>query len=77
MSADIESVVLEKMRISGSTDISGHAQLLARVHFCGRRSHQRKRPVLKGIAIKKQQEREYIGSHQNILSKEDLRGKTA
>ncbi|XP_035230542.1 zinc finger BED domain-containing protein 5-like [Stegodyphus dumicola] len=41
MSADIESVVLEKIRISEkfalqldeSTDISGHAQLLANVHF--------------------------------------------
>ena len=41
MSADIESIVLEKMRISGkfalqldeSTDISGHAQLLANVRF--------------------------------------------
>ena len=41
MSADIESIVLEKMRISEkfalqldeSTDISGYAQLLANVHF--------------------------------------------
>lgn len=41
MSADIESVVLDKIRISGkfalqvdeSTDISGHAQLLANVRF--------------------------------------------
>ena len=41
MSTDIESIVLEKMRISGkyalqldeSTDISGHAQLLANVRF--------------------------------------------
>jgi len=41
MSADIEKVVLEKIRISGkfalqldeSTDISGHAQLLANVRF--------------------------------------------
>ncbi|XP_035209933.1 zinc finger MYM-type protein 6-like [Stegodyphus dumicola] len=41
MSADIESVVLEKIRISEkfalqldeSTDISGHAQLLANVRF--------------------------------------------
>ena len=41
MSADIESIVLEKMRISGksalqldeSTDISGYAQLLANMRF--------------------------------------------
>ena len=41
MSADIKSVVLEKIHISKkfallldeSTDISGHAQLLANVHF--------------------------------------------
>ena len=41
MSADIESIVLEKIRCSGkfalqldeSTDISGHAQLLANVRF--------------------------------------------
>ena len=41
MSADVESIVLEKMRISGkfalqideSTDISGYAQLLANVRF--------------------------------------------
>ena len=41
MSADIESIVLEKMRISGkfalqldeSTGISGNAQLLANVRF--------------------------------------------
>ena len=41
MSADIESVVLDKIRISNkfalqldeSTDISGHAQLLANVRF--------------------------------------------
>ena len=41
MSADIESIVLEKMRIRGrfalqldeSTDIRGHAQLWANVHF--------------------------------------------
>ena len=44
MSADIEKVVLEKVRISGkfslqvdeSTDISGHAQLLANLRFVDR-----------------------------------------
>ena len=59
MSADIESIVLEKMRISGkfalqldeSTDISSYAQLLANVRFVDRR-HQRKLPVLQGIARK-------------------------
>ena len=46
--------------------------------FCGRRRPQRKLPVLHGIVPeKKKQERKYFGSHQNILSKKDLRGKTA
>ena len=57
MSADIESIVLEKMLISGkfalqldeSTGISGNAQLLANVRFVDG-DDQRKRPVLQGIA---------------------------
>ena len=43
----------------------------------GRSRHQRKLPVLQGIARKKEQERKCFGSNQNIFSKEDLRGKTA
>ena len=84
MSADIESIVLEKMRISGkftlqldeSTDISGHAQLLANVRFVDGDTIRENVRFCKACQ-KKQQERESFGSHQNILSKEDLRGKTA
>ena len=83
MSADIESTVLEKMRISGkfalqfdeSTDISGYAQLLANVPWTEPPSE--KNSCFARHCQIKQQERKYFGSHQNIFSKEDLRGKTA
>ena len=83
MSADIESTVLEKMRISGkfvlqldeSTDISGYAQLLANVRWTEPSSE--KNSCFARYCQKKQQEMKYFGSRQNILSKEDLRGKTA
>lgn len=83
MSADIESVVLEKIRFSGkfalqfdeSTDISGHYQLLANMRFV---DDQRKRSIFySGTAKKKKQDRTFFGFHSNILNKEDLSGKTA
>ena len=94
MSADIESIVLEKLRIRGkfalqldeSTDTCGYAQLLASVRFvdgdairenflfCRALPEEKKR---RKKTTKKKQEMKYFGSHQNILSKEDLRGKTA
>ena len=81
VSADIESIVFEKMRISRkfalqldeSTDISGYAQRLANVHFVDGDTIRENFLFYQ----KKQQERKYFGLHQNILSKEDLRGKTA
>ena len=60
------------LQLDESTDISGYAQLLADVRFVDKDA-VRELPVLRGIA----KERKYFGSHQNILSKEDLRGKTA
>ena len=63
----------EKMRISGkfafqldeSTDISGHAQLLANVRFVDRR-HLRKRPVLQGIARRRKNRRGNISGRIRI-----------
>ena len=83
MSVDIESTVLEKMRISGnfalqldeSTDISGYAQLLAYMPWTEPPSE--KTSCFARHCQIKEQERKYFGSHQNILSKEDLRDKTA
>ncbi|XP_035217859.1 SCAN domain-containing protein 3-like [Stegodyphus dumicola] len=84
MSADIESVVLEKIRISEkfalqldeSTDISGHAQLLANVRFVDGDAI-RENFFFSRYCQKKQQEKKFFGSHQNTLNKEDLSGKTA
>ena len=66
MSADVESIVLEKMCISGTLHYSlmslGHQWLCStfgQCAFCGRRCHQTKRPV-----FQKQQERKYFGLHQ-------------
>ena len=59
MSADIKSIVFEKMCISGKfalqldeSDISGCAQLLANVRFCGQRRHQRKVQFCKALPEK-------------------------
>ena len=84
MSADIESIVLEKMCIRGkcalqldeSRDISGCAQLLANVGFVDGAVIRENFLFCKALP-EKQQERKYFRSHQNILSKEDLREKTA
>ncbi|XP_035208825.1 zinc finger BED domain-containing protein 5-like [Stegodyphus dumicola] len=84
MSADIESVVLEKIRISEkfalqldeSTDISGHAQLLANVRFVDGDAIRENFFFCK-VLPEKQQEKKFFGSHQNTLNKEDLSGKTA
>ena len=75
----------EKMCISGkfalqldeSTDICGHAQLLADVRFVDGDATRENIQFCKALPEKKKQERKYFWSHQNILSKEDLRGKTA
>lgn len=77
---DIETVVLKKIHVSKkfalqldeSTDISGHSQLLANVRFVdGDVIREKARHCQK-----KQQERKFFGSRRNILTKEDLRGKT-
>ena len=78
MSADIESVVLEKICISEKfvlqldkcTDISGHAQLLANVCFVGGDSTRENFLFCKALP-EKQQERKFFGLHQNILNKEN------
>ena len=82
MSADIKSIVFEKMRISGKfelqlgeSDISGYAQLLANVGFVDGDASE-KTSCFARHCQKNQQERKYFGSHQNTLRKEDLRGKT-
>ena len=89
MSADIESIFfLEKMRISGkcvlqldeSMDISGYALLLVNVRFVTETPLKKTSGFARHCQKKKggeKEERKYIGSHQNILSKENLRGKTA
>ncbi|XP_035209693.1 zinc finger BED domain-containing protein 5-like [Stegodyphus dumicola] len=69
MSADIESVVLEKIRISEkfalqldeSTDISGHAQLLANVRFVDGDAIRENFFFLQGIARKNNRRRNFSG----------------
>ena len=84
MSADIETVVFEKVYISKkfalqlneSTDISGHAQLLANVRFVDgdviRENSYFARPFQKEHA-----ERKLFESRPNIFAKEGLCGKIA
>ena len=84
MSADIESVLLDKIRISNkfalqldeSTDISG---MLNSWPMCvlWMETLSEKTFYFARLCQEKQQERKFFGSHQNIWEKEDLSGKTA
>ena len=84
MSVYIESFVLGKdahqweicITADESTDISGYAQLLA-MCVLWTETPSEKTSCFARHCQKKQHERKYFGSHQNILSKEDLRGKAA
>lgn len=86
MSTDIQSHVLEKIRITRkfalqldeSLDISGHSQLLANVPFVDGdtiRENLNKNPDFARHYQKKQPKRKFFGSHRNILTREDLSGK--
>ena len=69
MSADIESVLLDKIRISNkfalqldeSTDISWHAQLLANVRFVDGDTIRENFLFFARLCQEKQQERKFFG----------------
>ncbi|KAK3739067.1 hypothetical protein RRG08_025156 [Elysia crispata] len=79
MSADIGSVVLDKIRISNkfalqlneSTDISGHAKLMTIVRFVVADAIRENFLFCKVLPEKKKQERKFFGSHKKIWKKED------
>ena len=56
---------------------SDNLKLLANVRFVDGDAIRENVRFCKALPERKKQERKYFGSHQNILSKEDLRGKTA
>ena len=64
------------LQLDESMEISGHSQLLANLHFADGDTIQ-KNCYSESHCQKKQLEMIFFGSHQNILTREDLPGKLA